>query len=56
MYFGFYCTASILLLNTQKPVSAYNGFADDDLKTPEDKAVDAPNFSWSWRVSLHEYI
>lgn len=45
--------AFILLLNATKVQSLWgdiNGHEDDDLKKPEDEAVNATNYGWRWRV------
>lgn len=47
--------AFILLLNTTKVQSLWgniNGNEDDDLKKPEDEAVNATNYGWRWGVLL----
>lgn len=45
--------AFILLLNATKVQCLWgniNGDEDDDLKKPEDEAVNATNYGWRWRV------
>lgn len=49
--------ASIFLPNTaqvQGLCGENNVAADNDLRTSEEEAVDAPNLGWSWRVPHQE--